>query len=132
MLKLGVATFGFILEATILVMSVLVIILSKTLLKNYQENQPKNTSENQINQPKISQQKALFFLLIISSLGAVGVYCSNLVYATLPVSSIVIVGIFGKIIPVLIGKIFYKEHISRQQYVGIVLQIMALAVFKLV
>ena len=119
--RLGVATFGFILEATIFVMSALVIILSKTLLKNNQEKQL-----------KISQQKALFFLLIISSLGAVGVYCSNLVYVTLPVSSMVIVGIFGKIIPILIGKFFYKEHISRQQYAGIVLQITALAVFKFV
>lgn len=125
MQKLGVATFGFILEATILVMSILIIIFSKIFLKN----QPKKISENQ---PKITQQKALFFLLIISSLGAVGVYCSNLVYATLPVSSIVIVGIFGKIIPVLIGKFFYKEHISRQQYAGIVLQITALGLFKFV
>ena len=135
-LRLGVATFGFILEATILVMSILVMIFMKTFFKKSQQkqqtNQQEKTSENPIIQPKVTQQKALFFLLIISSLGAVGVYCGNLVYVTLPVSSIVVVGIFGKIIPVLIGKIFYKEHISRQQYVGIVLQMIALAVFKFI
>ncbi len=130
--KLGVATFGFILEATILVMSVLAMIFMKVFFKKSQEKQQQKTLENQINQPKITQQKALFFLLIISFLGTVGVYSSNLVYATLPISSLVIVGIFGKIIPILIGRIFYKEQILRQQYAGIVLQIIALAVFKFV
>lgn len=131
-LRLGVATFGFILEATIFVMSILVMIFMKIFFKKSQEKQRQKIVENQINQPKVTQQKAVFFLLIISSLGAIGVYCSNLVYITLPISSMVIVGIFGKIIPVLIGKFFYKEHISHQQYAGIVLQMIALAVFKFV
>ncbi len=131
-LKLGVATFGFILEATILIMSGLVIGFSKLFFKNQlkkEENQPENQEENQ---PKTSKQKALFSLLFIAFLGSVGVYCSNLGCEAVPVSSMVIMGTFGNIIPVFAGKIFYKEQISRQQYAGIVLQITALAVFKLV
>ena len=123
-LKLGVANFSFILEATILVMSVLVIFFNKIFFKKQE-----NLTENQ---PKITKQKALFMLLFIAFLGSAGVYCTNLGYQAVPVSSMVFFGIFGNIIPILMGKFFYKEQISRQQYVGIVLQISAIAVFRLI
>jgi uncharacterized membrane protein len=104
--KLGVYTFAFILEFTVFVVSMLQSIL---INKN-----------NQVLPSKNELLVSWKLILLVSVTGAFGSITMNAGYATGLISVVAAVTSITPLISVLIGRIFLREKMTMQQYLGAV------------
>jgi len=114
--QLGAIRFGFVLEATAIVMSVLVHLFQKKSLRLLPETK------------KI--RRAFPTIALIGFLGFVGVYATNKGYEEVGVSNAVIIGFVAGVIPIFLGWLLYGEMPKKHQFIGIFISIVVLILLK--
>jgi drug/metabolite transporter (DMT)-like permease len=115
--KLGAIPFGFILEVVAVVLSLAVHKLQK---RQWEE----------IIKIKHST-KVLPSIALIAVLGGLGVYFTNMAYQSESITSIVIIGLIGQLIPLGMGTVFYHERLRPLQYLGVFLSLLAFVLLNI-
>jgi len=114
--KLGAIRFGFVLEATAVVMSVLVHLFRTKSLQLLPETK------------KI--RRAFPTIALIGFLGFVGVYATNKGYEEVGISGAVIIGGVAGVIPIVLGWLLYSEIPQKHQFIGIFIAMVVFILLK--
>jgi drug/metabolite transporter (DMT)-like permease len=111
--QVGVARFAVLLEVVILILSTsqsFFIDKSPIVLSNF--------------------KKALPYILFMAVCGSIGVFFTNFTLYRIPVATTVIISDLGHLIPIMVGILYYKEKISKLQWLGVAFIILGVIVSK--
>lgn len=112
---LGVEFFSFLLEGIIFILAgIQIFVIKKQKIFSL-----------------IGISSAILWTLALAVCGIVGVYCSNIGFYLVSISSVEYLGTIGFTFPIVMGYFYYKERISFQKWIGVGLVIMGLVVGKL-
>ena len=117
--KLGSAFFGFILEGTILCMS-LIHFLPTLMREGRQAFLPAGLS------------KVFKTIVTIAVLGSLGVYFTNVSFYHLDITILVILGTVGHILPIAIARFAHHEKVSLRTYLGVSLLIISILIYNFI
>lgn len=105
--KLGIFLFCTLLEAVVFSMSLILYLLQKE------------------KQPIIINNKTKYEIMTLIVLGSIGTFCLNLAITQTSIIVFAFLGLIEPIIGILVAIFYYQEKISRLQYLGLAMGIIA-------